>query len=93
MKLVSPGESVVLACGKWAAAEPVFERSWRTTSDSIAAEVARQVGATELVMLKSSLPEWAHDPAGYLDPRFKQHLPETIGLRLVDLSRQEFPEG
>lgn len=86
------GETCVLACADWADGERAFERSWRTTSDSISAEVAARTGAQELAILKSSLPETARDRANYLDPLFGRHLPAGIRLRLVDLSQSGFPE-
>lgn len=91
-KQVPVGETVVVACAAWATGERAFERSWRTTSDSIAAEVAARTRAGELVMLKSSLPETASDRANYLDPLFGRHLPAGIRLRLVDLAQWDFPE-
>ncbi len=86
------GELEILECGEWAAGEEVFEPSWRTTSDSVAAEIAGRTGATELVVLKSALPEQAHAPASYVDPQFNRHLPASVLLRLVDFTSDGFPE-
>ncbi len=87
------GEVAILECGDWAAAETGFEPSWRTTSDSIAAEIAGRVGASELVVFKSALRERAREPGAYLDPRFELHLPPGVVLRVVDLASEGFPES
>lgn len=87
---------VVICCAEWARGESVFERSWRTTSDSIAAELAGRLAAAELVLLKSALPNPAGDSGAggknYLDPLFFRHLPPNLAVRLVDLSDASFPE-
>ena len=90
---IVPEQSAVLECGEWAARHGTFERSWRTTSDSIAAEIAGCVGAQELVLLKSSLPQNANNPGEYVDPLFLRHLPRQCKLRLVNLALSGFPEG
>ncbi len=86
-----PGAStLVLECGVWAASEPVFERNWRTTSDSIAAEIASQLDAAELVLLKSCLPE--QDISSVVDPRFEAHARHGQLVRVVNLRETGFPE-
>jgi len=84
------GSTLVLECGVWAASEPVFERSWRTTSDSIAAEIASQSDAAELVLLKSCLPE--QDISSVVDPRFEAHTRDGQLVRVVNLREAVFPE-
>jgi 5-(aminomethyl)-3-furanmethanol phosphate kinase len=69
-------------------------RSWDTTSDSIAAWIARHLGATSLVLLKSaSLPKGADRllaaRVGRVDPnflRFARDLPRVEYLNLRDPS-------
>lgn len=90
--VVEVGRAAIVECGRWAAQEEGFERSWRTTSDSIAAEIAAQVGAGELVLLKSALPAAARDAGEYVDPLFARHLTRECTVRLVDLARKGFPE-
>lgn len=76
--------------------EPALPHSWDVTSDSIAAQLARRLGARELVLLKSSLPpegSTARDAAaaGYVDA----HFPEAargLGVRCVNLRQSEYPE-
>ena len=64
--------------------------SWDVTSDSIAARVAVAVGADELVLLKSALPEDTAKPqamaeAGYVDRFFPTVARELNQLRCVNL--------
>jgi aspartokinase-like uncharacterized kinase len=63
--------------------ELVMEESWRITSDSLAAWLAVQQGATELVLLKSADPPLCHDvderasvwaAHGYVDAAFSEWL-------------------
>jgi aspartokinase-like uncharacterized kinase len=84
------GSALVLECGVWAASEPVFERSWRTTSDSIAAEIASQLDAAELALLKSCLPE--QGISSVVDPRFEAHARHGQIVRVVNLREAGFPE-
>jgi len=74
-----------------------LERSFRLTSDSIAAHLAGRAGARRLLLLKSvpgldrSIQE-ARDagPAtrrGWVDPLFGRHLPTGIEVRLLDGAR------
>ena len=55
-----PDETVIFDCSKWLAKndetnQSRFEKSWNLTSDSIAAALAVDVGATDLELLKSRL--------------------------------------
>jgi aspartokinase-like uncharacterized kinase len=89
---LSPGRTSVIECGEWVAGEPVFERSWRTTSDSIAAEIANQVDASELVLLKSALPAEATNRLEYVDPLFTKHWSPRVKVRLVNLASEDWME-
>lgn len=70
------------------------ERTFRITSDAIAAWVAARVGARRLVLLKSvrglDLPIGGRSAAaraarrGLVDPLFARHLPRGTAVRLVD---------
>ncbi len=84
------GSDWVLECGDWAESESAFERSWRTTSDSIAAEIASQLDAEELVLLKSCLPE--QGISSIVDPRFEGHARFGQLVRFVNLREPHFPE-
>lgn len=86
------GRAAIVECGGWAAQDALFERSWRTTSDSIAAGVARRVRAAELVLLKSALPAAAREAGEYVDPLFASHLTPELNVRLVNLTAEGFPE-
>lgn len=79
-----------------------IEQSWRVTSDSLAAWLARRLGATELVLLKAAaLPDQAADAespaealaaAGVVDAS----LPSWVrgsGLRLRAIGSAGDPEG
>lgn len=68
--------------------------SWQVTSDSIAACVAAHVGARELVLLKSALPEGTITlqslaQSGYVDEYFPQAMESRIPIRYVDLRTTE----
>ena len=70
--------------------------TWDVTSDSIAARVAKQIDAAELVLLKSALPaEQASREAlarsGYVDQCFPQAAQE-LNVRCVNLRQDEFPQ-
>lgn len=80
----------VLECGQWACGEQVFERSWGTTSDSVAAEIASRINADELVLLKSCLPK--EFIASVVDPRFEHHVRPGQLVRVVNLQDAAFPE-
>ena len=70
--------------------------SWKVTSDSIAARIAFELQAEELVLLKSTDPP--HNPtvrslvrAGYVDDFFPQAVRDRP-VRLVNLRRIDMPE-
>ncbi len=70
--------------------------SWDVTSDSIAARAAVALGASELVLLKSALPEGgaaleALSAAGYVDRYFPTAIGQLV-VRAVNLRDGEFAE-
>jgi aspartokinase-like uncharacterized kinase len=69
--------------------------SWDVTSDSIGARLAEIVGADELVLLKSLLPEPYHDAAElageYVDRHFFQAA-RNVQARFVNLRDDNFPD-
>jgi aspartokinase-like uncharacterized kinase len=74
--------------------------SWDVTSDSIAAHVAHTLGASELVLLKSTLPELdqggetnpiAPKLAGYVDEYFSTAA-HDLRIRAVNLRESPFQE-
>jgi aspartokinase-like uncharacterized kinase len=72
--------------------------SWDATSDSIAAHIAIEWRADELVLLKSRLPEagacdWASlAAAGYVDRHLTRLADRLPAVRLVDLRNRDFSE-
>lgn len=86
-------------CGDGAGKGPCdLPQNWRVTSDSIAAWVAQETRAAELVLLKSALPEkschsWAGAAeSGYVDLHFPEIAPELEAIGCVNLSDDTFPE-
>jgi aspartokinase-like uncharacterized kinase len=75
---------------------PELPLSWDVTSDSIAAWVAGQVDATELVLLKSSLPrntDIADAVAdNYVDRFFVRATSGLLSVRCVNLRDDQFAE-
>ena len=72
--------------------------SWDVTSDSIAARFAAAIGAAELVLLKSALPQttWTLGDAaaaGYVDRFFPQLADATPAIRCVNLRDPDFPQS
>jgi aspartokinase-like uncharacterized kinase len=70
--------------------------SWQVTSDSIAARVAKRMGAFELVLLKSSLPQTGCTrnelaATGYVDGYFPQAAFD-LAVRGVNLRAEGVPE-
>jgi aspartokinase-like uncharacterized kinase len=69
--------------------------SWDVTSDSITAHVARLLGATEVVLLKSTLPETTStggaNLSGYVDAYFPIAARGFV-VRAVNLRDSAFPE-
>lgn len=79
-----------------ARADDALPCSWDVTSDSIAAHVARRIGADELVLLKSALPtapgsRQALSENGYVD-RYFPHAAEQLKVRCVNLRDAAFPQ-
>jgi aspartokinase-like uncharacterized kinase len=76
-------------------AAPPLPHSWAVTSDSIAARLARQLAAGELVLLKSRLPPGsslaAVCDAGYVDSYFFTAA-HGLCIRCVNLRETGYPE-
>ena len=75
---------------------PELPHSWAVTSDSIAAALAAWLGADELVLLKSSLPD-EQEPAlasaaGYVDGEFAAAAIDVPRIRYVNLRDPAYPE-
>ena len=73
--------------------------SWQVTSDSIAARLAYVLGADELVLLKSALPEASEScditrlvQAGYVDAMFPRFAQGIRSCRLVNLRLRPFQQ-
>ncbi len=71
--------------------------SWEVTSDSIAAWIATQTKAAELVLLKSALPTCSPTvrcavECGYVDRYFAQAASMLPRMRCVNLREESFPE-
>jgi aspartokinase-like uncharacterized kinase len=64
---------------------------WHVTSDSIAARVADVVGASELVLLKSKLPDGG-ESSEFVDEYFETAAANLSRLRAVNLRDPGFPE-
>ncbi len=76
---------------------PTLPESWQATSDSIAARIASCVDATELVLLKSKLPQHeatlpAAAAAGFVDPLLPQFGGGLPAIRSVNFRSDEFLE-
>ncbi|REJ67783.1 MAG: hypothetical protein DWQ31_10395 [Planctomycetota bacterium] len=71
-------------------------QSWQSTGDSIAAWVAREASASELVLLKSALPphpDWhGAAAAGYVDEHFPRIVRQVAAARCVNLRDDTFLE-
>lgn len=72
--------------------------SWQVTSDSIAARFAQAIGAAELVLLKSALPDatWTladAAAAGYVDACLPRIAHLTPMIRCVNLRAEGFPQS
>lgn len=75
------GGLFVLEPSAWLRAADPLPHSWDVTSDSIAAWVAGQVGATRLVLVKP--PGSAVDGAGVVDRYFATACPPEVACRIV----------
>ena len=83
---------VVLDCSHWARQIANLPQNWKLTSDSLAAILATQLEATELVLLKSRLPVTS-DPRqdrDLVDPLFENYAKTPV--RIVNLRCPKFSE-
>jgi dihydroneopterin aldolase len=78
-RALASGQVPVLAPSRWLQEADPVPHSWDVTSDSIAAWVAGQVGATELLLIK---PPHARGDS-LVDRFFSRALPATVTVRIV----------
>ena len=82
--VVGRGGVPVLAPSRWLSDADPFPHSWDVTSDSVAAWVAGQAGACELVLVK------ARGASGHLvDRYFERAVPRHVTARIVTADRAE----
>ena len=81
----------IFDCSCWTERQSALPRTWEFTSDSIAAAVAKSLGAIELVLLKSRLPDSADLTDGIVDPMFMNVI-ATRPTRVVNLRSIDFDE-
>lgn len=96
-RAAAAGRLPVLLASGIIGSTPDLERSFRLTSDSIAAHLAGRAGARRLLLLKSvpGLDCTLRDRSdagspirrGWVDPLFGRHLPAGIEVRLLDGAR------
>lgn len=67
--------------------------TWDVSSDSIAARLAVVVGAEELVLLKSALPDDARNPGDFVDAAFAETSRDLKSVRFVNLRDAAFAEA
>ena len=90
-------EISILDVAKWARSKTGLQKSWSVSSDSIAAAVAEEINADELVLLKSALPgpgESLGDilSSDYLDTDFINWASGLNSLRFVDLRSSAYSQ-
>ena len=85
--------NTILDCQSQLTQHSQLEASWGTTSDSIAAEIAHVLGATELWLLKSispltsSVSDWVEN--GIVDRQFAQAYDHARPLYLLNLTLRD----
>jgi aspartokinase-like uncharacterized kinase len=82
--VLASGELPILAPSAWlrSADPPALPHSWEVTSDSIAAWVAGELGASRLVLAKAK----RVDVHALVDPHFARALPEGVEAIIVEPS-------
>lgn len=85
----SRSSTIILDARNWVLGSSQLPATWELTSDSIAAAVASELSAGELVLLKSCLP--ADSELEYYDPLFSQFV-ATRNVRFVSLRSMDFDE-
>ncbi|MDG2015232.1 MAG: hypothetical protein P8J33_17130 [Pirellulaceae bacterium] len=87
---IPPQGNTILDCNYHLARHSGLEPSWKTTSDSIAAEIAKVLDANELWLLKSispathSVADWVQN--GIVDQHFTQTYDHARPLYLLNLA-------
>ncbi len=84
-------------CGLWSQLNQQLPRNWNTTSDSIAAALAIELEAEQLILLKSRFPTPAEKTANWfrselVDGFFHNLAPSLKRLRVVRVDRSGFSE-
>lgn len=80
---------LVFDAGPWVVQNPSIPETWDFTSDSVSAVLACHLDASELVLLKSSLP--TPNQVDFFDPLFAEFV-TTDFTRVVNLSSDELDE-
>ena len=95
-----PSDQFILVSRWLRQSETGLPESWDVTSDSIAAKIATEIGAVELVLLKSCNAPVADDisdlsASGFVDAYFEMAMRECnlhLSLRVVNFRSSDFPE-
>lgn len=92
----------IFVTGDWLRSQPNVPESWDVTTDSIAALLANQLNAQELVLLKSATADKVSgaieddisrlSQSGYVDAWFSNAFRGVSKLRLVNLRDDDFAE-
>jgi hypothetical protein len=91
------GDMILFDPSVWMRGQCHLRQSWTVTSDSIAAELAAQLAADELVLLKSALPGDGSSlqemsERGYLDGAIVAIAERLKDIRIVNLAQPDTPE-
>ena len=80
----------------WSRSNRKLPRNWMTTSDSIAAAISCELAASELVLLKSTLPVSLNPveiaASQLVDAEFRNWISRLERFRIVNLASQPFSE-
>ena len=92
-------DNMLFSVGRWLRTRSDVPESWSVTTDSIAALLARDLSATECVLLKSTLPTGPKSPTllqlateRYCDDYFTVAAAGLERIRLVDFRASDMPD-